>query len=63
MDLRPFKLERYFAEYEFKARFLLSASDCEGLAMADLLEMAAPESLDLWRNLKLDYTETPGHAK
>ena len=63
MDLRPFKLERYFAEYEFKARFLLSASDCEGVAMAELLEMAGPESLDLWRNLKLGYTETPGHAR
>jgi aspartate/methionine/tyrosine aminotransferase len=63
MNLRPFKLERYFAEYEFKVRFLLSASDCEGLAMAELLEMASPESLDLWRNLKLGYTETPGHTK
>lgn len=63
MDLRPFKLERYFAEYEFKSRFLLSASDCEGLAMAGLLEMASPESAGLWRDLKLGYTETPGHAK
>jgi aspartate/methionine/tyrosine aminotransferase len=63
MNLRPFKLERYFAEYEFQARFLLSGSDCEGLAMAELLEMGPPESLDLWRNLKLGYTETLGHSK
>ena len=30
----PFKLERYFAQYEFKARYLLSASDCESLTLA-----------------------------
>jgi aspartate/methionine/tyrosine aminotransferase len=60
--MRPFKLERYFAATEFKVEYLLSASDCEGLAMAELLEMASPASLDLWRGLKLNYTESPGHA-
>jgi aspartate/methionine/tyrosine aminotransferase len=59
--LNPFKLERYFARYEFKVKYILSASDCEGLAMADLLGMASPESLKLWQELKLSYTESQGH--
>ena len=61
MNLIPFKLERYFAEYEFKARYLLSPSDCEGLEMASLLELADPECRRLWDHLKLGYTESAGH--
>jgi len=61
MALHPFKLERYFAKYEFKVRFLLSSSDCESLSMTELVQMAAPESLELWKGLKLGYTESPGH--
>ena len=61
MNLPPFKLERYFAKYEFKVNYLLSPSDCEGLEMASLLQMADPESRRLWDNLKLDYTESAGH--
>jgi len=61
MALQPFKLERYFAKYEFKVRFLLSSSDCESLSMTELVQMAAPESLELWQGLKLGYTESPGH--
>ena len=57
MPLNPFKLERYFAQYEFKVKYLLSPSDCESLAMSELLQMAAPESLDLWQGLRLSYTE------
>jgi aspartate/methionine/tyrosine aminotransferase len=61
MTLHPFKLERYFAKYEFKIRCLLSSSDCESLSMAELVQMAAPESLEMWHGLKLGYTEPPGH--
>ena len=59
--MRPFKLERYFAQHEFKASHLLSASDCESLSVAELLQMATPASLELWRGLRLGYTETAGH--
>jgi aspartate/methionine/tyrosine aminotransferase len=59
--LAPFKLERYFARYEFKVEFLLSSSDCESLTQAELLRMASPESLALWQELRLGYTESPGH--
>lgn len=61
MEISPFKLERYFAQHEFKARYLLSASDCESLALADLLALADPEALRLWENLGLGYTESQGH--
>jgi aspartate/methionine/tyrosine aminotransferase len=61
MTIKPFRLERYFAQYEFKAKYLLSASDCESLPMAELLQMANAENLDLWHGLKLGYTESQGH--
>ena len=60
-DLQPFKLERYFARYEFNARYLLSASDCESLRLDELLAMADGESRRLWDDLGLGYTESPGH--
>ena len=37
MNIAPFKLERYFAKYEFNAEFLLCSSDCEAMSIADLL--------------------------
>jgi aspartate/methionine/tyrosine aminotransferase len=61
MPVNPFKLERYFAQYEFKLKYLLSPSDCEALSMAELLKMASLESLDLWQGLRLSYTESQGH--
>jgi aspartate/methionine/tyrosine aminotransferase len=61
MPINPFKLERYFAKYEFSVKYLLSSSDCESLEMAELLRMATPTSLELWETLKLGYTESQGH--
>ncbi|MFO7827476.1 MAG: aminotransferase class I/II-fold pyridoxal phosphate-dependent enzyme [Bacteroidales bacterium] len=61
MKIQEFKLERYFANYEFSAPYLLSCSDCEALTLKDLLSMADDDSLKLWNNLKLGYTESQGH--
>ncbi|MBI3241526.1 MAG: aminotransferase class I/II-fold pyridoxal phosphate-dependent enzyme [Chloroflexi bacterium] len=61
MNIPPFKLERYFAEYEFKVKYLLSPSDCEGYSMSELLAMADSHGLAYWNTLKLGYTESPGH--
>jgi aspartate/methionine/tyrosine aminotransferase len=61
MQIPPFKLERYFAEYEFKVKYLLSPSDCESLSMNELLQMADAETLEMWNGLKLGYTESAGH--
>lgn len=59
MLLSPFKLERYFAKYEFNAEFLLCSSDCESMSIADLLsheEGAAERFNGQW----LGYTESLG---
>ncbi len=61
MPISPFKLERYFAQHEFTAKYLLSPSDCESLSMKELLQLADAESLTLWNELRLGYTESPGH--
>jgi aspartate/methionine/tyrosine aminotransferase len=59
MNLPPFKLERYFAKYEFKTEYLLCTSDCESMPIGDLLaieEGAAEKFQQVW----LGYTESPG---
>ncbi len=61
MRIEPFRLERYFARHEFTARHLLSPSDCEALSLRELLGMASPESLALWEEMRLGYTESQGH--
>lgn len=61
MKIKPFKLSRYFAKYEFSAPYLLSCSDCEALSLKELLAMADENSLKLWNDLKLGYTESQGH--
>jgi aspartate/methionine/tyrosine aminotransferase len=61
MRIEPFALERYFAAHEFSARYLLSASDCEGLRLRELLDLADPDALRLWEGLGLGYTESQGH--
>jgi aspartate/methionine/tyrosine aminotransferase len=61
MKIPNFKLEHYFAQWEFVAPYLLSSSDLETCRLDELLTMADPESLDLWNNLRLGYTEPQGH--
>jgi aspartate/methionine/tyrosine aminotransferase len=59
MKLKPFQLERYFAQYEFTAPYLLCCSDCESLSVGDLLKFeqnAQDELSSLW----LGYTESLG---
>jgi aspartate/methionine/tyrosine aminotransferase len=60
MNLRPFKLERYFARYEFKAEFLLCSSDCEAMTIAELLDLE-PGAADKFQQTWLGYTESQGH--
>lgn len=59
--MRVFELERYFAKYEFSARYLLSASDCESLSLNDLVQMADEASRKMWDSLTLGYSESQGH--
>ena len=53
MKIKPFALERYFAEHEFSAPYLLSCSDAEPLTLSELLNMADAETSSLWRELSL----------
>lgn len=63
MRVKPFKLERYFAQYEFQVEHDMAASDCEPLALAALLDMADNESTEMWESLRLGYTETRGSVE
>jgi aspartate/methionine/tyrosine aminotransferase len=61
MRLPDFELERYFARWEFDAPYLLCASDAETFGLSELLDLADAETAELWRDLSLGYTESPGH--
>jgi len=61
MRITDFKLERYFAKYEFTAKYLLSSSDCDGFKLNYILDLASKDELERWNNLKLGYTESAGH--
>jgi len=59
MDINAFKLERFFAKYEFNTEFLLCSSDCESLVLGELLALdptARPRLEEIW----LGYTESLG---
>ena len=59
MHLPPFKLERYFAKYEFNTEFLLCSSDCESMSIADLLALE-PGAGEKFQQTWLGYTESQG---
>lgn len=59
MQLPPFHLERFFAEHEFTARYLLCASDAETLSVAELLAFEPGAEARLL-GLGLGYTEASG---
>ena len=61
--MAEFKLERYFGKYEFAVQWLLSSSDCESIAVQELLSMADAEGQQLWNGLHLGYTESSGHPR
>lgn len=59
MVIPEFRLERYFARWEFSAPYLLSCSDCESMSVAEVLELAG-EPLSTLTTLRLGYTESQG---
>lgn len=60
MRFEPFKLERYFADWEFTAPYLLSSSDPESMRLTELLEYASPADRARWDEAWLGYTESAG---
>lgn len=59
MKLPAFKLERFFAKYEFKAPYLLASSDCEAMKIEELLSLE-PDAAREFHQTWLGYTETQG---
>ena len=62
MKIPPFELERYFAAHEFTAPYLLCSSDCESLALRELLALE-PDAHSRLENLWLGYTESLGNPE
>lgn len=59
MQLSPFQLERFFAQYEFTVKYLLCSSDCESVTIQALLALE-PEAHEAFLQQRLGYTESPG---
>lgn len=60
MQLREFQLERYFAQYEFEAPYLMCCSDCQSTNIKELLDMEKGSEKD-FLDLSLGYTESKGN--
>ncbi|CAB1060470.1 Aspartate aminotransferase (EC [Olavius sp. associated proteobacterium Delta 1] len=59
MQIPAFKLERYFAQYEFNVKYVLCASDCESFSIQDLMAFE-PDAADRFHQHWLGYTESQG---
>lgn len=62
MRLRPFKLERFFARYEFDAPYLLSSSDCEAFSIQEILDLE-PGAAEALQKQWLGYTKSQGNPE
>ena len=58
--LPEFRLEAYFARWEFTARYHLTASDAQTMTLTELLALAGDDDRRAWENLGLGYTPTAG---
>jgi len=59
MQISPFKIERYFARYEFNVDYVLCGSDCESMAIGNLLAFE-PDAADRFHQQWLGYTDSLG---
>ncbi|MEM6989494.1 MAG: pyridoxal phosphate-dependent aminotransferase [Myxococcota bacterium] len=59
MHIEPFATEHYFGLYEFGCPHMLSASDCESISIAELVQLAGA-SMDTLGQLQLRYVESEG---
>lgn len=59
MQVAPFRIEQYYARHEFTAAYMLSSSDAESVAVADLLALE-PGAGERLQSMRLGYTESPG---
>ena len=61
--MRDFALERYFSQWEFTARYHMTASDIQSMTVAELLTLATDRDRSAFENGWLGYTETYGHPE
>ena len=59
MQLSPFRIERYYAQWEFTTRYMLSSSDCESRTIGELLALE-PDAHVRLLDQRCDYTESLG---
>ncbi|MFX1573907.1 MAG: aminotransferase class I/II-fold pyridoxal phosphate-dependent enzyme [Promethearchaeota archaeon] len=59
MKIKEFKLEEYFAKYEFKVKYLLCSSDCESFSVNELLTLE-DNSIEELKQKRLGYSESLG---
>ncbi len=59
MHIPPFTTEEFFARYEFSTPYLLCASDCQSLTLAELIALCGAKPADLG-SVWLGYTESQG---
>jgi len=62
MKIKEFKLEEYFAKFEFKVKYLLCSSDCESFSVNELLSLEE-NSIEELKKKRLGYTESLGDLK
>lgn len=62
MKIRDFRLERFFAKYEFAAPYLMGSSDCESFTVREILALE-PGAEELLHDLWLGYTESQGDPR
>lgn len=62
VELSPFRIEQYYARYEFTTRFMLSSSDCESRTIGELLALE-PDAHERLLEQRCGYTESPGAAE
>ncbi len=60
MRIKAFKLEEYFAKYEFNVKYTLCSSDCESFSVDELLTLEK-DSLKELKEVWLGYTESIGN--
>ena len=62
MRIAPFEIERYYERWEFTAELMLSSSDCESMALHELIAFE-PGAERRMLDLRLGYTEVAGSAE
>jgi aspartate/methionine/tyrosine aminotransferase len=59
MQLNPFRIEHYYAKYEFTAKYMLSNSDAQSRSIGELLDLE-PTARERLESQWCGYTEAPG---